>query len=357
MLRKFSLALVAACMVASFQTFGDDSSSIRKLQSDIKHLQHQVARLSHTHSKRITDKPYENKTLTVHTLKDNPDAVSFHPAALMVGDYIFTYIAGMPVVTSPYLGARPAFDGSDLIVNISSINQDMRLMMQRRAIYRALDKLGYPAPNSPLIAVSGSIEPMVMRGKSFTGRTSWDLDLGGSSLDVATALNAWVEGFFSFAYDSEPPFEGGQRLANSSVRLNKSFVNIGNLDKTPFYVTAGQFNVPFGRYSSSMISSPLTLRLGRTKARALLLGFKRPTNEGLFASVFGFRSDTTNGDRGVGGANVVYEFDKPFCRGEIGASYITAINDAGGMQITGNSLPTFAGFGVNNQTEAVDKVP
>ena len=53
----------------------------------------------------------------------------------MADGRVVTFIAGTPVVTSPYLGARPAYDGSDYIVNISSINRDVRLMEQRRRLY------------------------------------------------------------------------------------------------------------------------------------------------------------------------------------------------------------------------------
>lgn len=357
-MKKRLLSSLLSLAIASNVSAVTDSSELKRLQSDIDRLQAQVANLSHAHTKRISSaKPYENKALTVHTLKGHPEEVGYHPAALMAGDYIFTYIAGMPVVTSPYLGARPAFDGSDLIVNISSINQDMRLMLQRRAIYDALGKLGYPAPGSPIVAISGSIQPMALRTNPFTGNASWDYDLGGTELDVAAALNSWVEGFFSFAYDASPPFEGGQRIANSAVRLNKSFLNVGNLDKSPFYMTAGQFYVPFGRYSSSMVSSPVTLRLARTKARALQIGYKRLGLEGVYASVYGFKSDTTNGDSGAGGVNVVYDFHRPYARGEIGASYISSLNDSGGMQLTGANAPQFAGFGAAQANEAVSKTP
>ncbi len=330
-----------------------NTADIQSLKKQVRRLESKVNRLENTHVKRLKNKSLTNKALTVHTLKSAPDQISFEPAALMAGDYIFTYIAGMPVVTSPYLGARPAFDGSDLIVNVSSINQDMRLMLQRRALYRALHQLGYPDPDSPIVAISGAIEPYAMQQESYAGQNSWDMDLNTTNLDVAAALNPWVEGYFSFAYDSEPPFGGGQRLSNSTVRLNKSFINVGNLDESPFYMTAGQFYVPFGRFASSMVSSPLTLRLARTKARAVLIGYKPLTNNGFYGSIFAFRSDTTNDpDRGAGGANIVYEFDRNNVRGEIGASYTSSLNDSGGMQRTGF---TWGGFGTSAATEAVDK--
>ena len=118
---------------------------------------------------------------------------------------VISYIAGTPVVTAPYLGDRPAFDGSDYIVNISSINRDLRLMEQRRRLYRAYKSIGYPKPNMPIIAISGKVEPVAMINRPYVGKYQSDLNLGSSELDVAAALNDNVEGFMSIAYDETPP--------------------------------------------------------------------------------------------------------------------------------------------------------
>ena len=71
---------------------------------------------------------FHDSTVKVRAPNTHPDSVEFYPTALIADKHIVTYIAGTPVVTSPYLGARPAFDGSDYIVNVSSINRDVRLM-------------------------------------------------------------------------------------------------------------------------------------------------------------------------------------------------------------------------------------
>ena len=104
---------------------------------------------------------YQKSNVIVHTSVDaDPESLDFYPTALVANDHILTYIAGTPVVSSPYLGNRPAFDGSDYIVNISSINRDVRLMQQRRSLSRAYVKLGYKAPDRPILALSGAVVPM-----------------------------------------------------------------------------------------------------------------------------------------------------------------------------------------------------
>ncbi|KTD53517.1 coiled-coil protein [Legionella santicrucis] len=298
---------------------------------------------------------YHSSSISVHTPEEHPESIGFYPTALVADNRVVTYIAGTPVVASPYLGDRPAFDGSDYIVNISSINRDIRLMQQRRKLYRAYQTIGYPIPERPIIAISGKAEPVGMMNSDYVGGTNVDLTLGSSEVDVAAALNQNVEAYIAIAYDSNPP-DVGPRINNSAFNLNMGFVNIGNLDKTPFYFTAGQLYVPFGRYSSSMISAPLTLNLARTKTRPFILGYKSQEDSGPFVATYIYRSDTTLGRAGVGGANVGYSFAFNDIRGEVGASYISSMDDAAGMQNTAANPGTFGGFGsLLNGNEAVRK--
>ncbi|KTC72471.1 coiled-coil protein [Legionella birminghamensis] len=300
---------------------------------------------------------FHSAPLSIHTPEGHPESIGFYPTALLADNQVVTYIAGTPVVTSPYLGDRPAFDGSDYIVNISSINRDIRLMQQRRRLYDAYQRIGYPVPNTPIIALSGKAEPVASFSQPYVGQSSGDLTLGSSELDVAAALNSYVEAFIGIAYDESPPDVGGQRLANSAFGLNLGFVNIGNLDESPFYFTAGQLYAPFGRYSSSMISSPITQSITRTKTRPFILGYKSQTDTGPFAAVYGFKSDTTLGHSAVGGVNLGYIFKHGDASGEVGGGLIGSIADAQGLQSTGSApLTTFGGFASpTNGNEAVSK--
>lgn len=303
-----------------------------------------------------TPESFHTTHVIVHAPETNPNAIRFYPTALVADNKVVTYIAGTPVVSSPYLGDRPAFDGSDYIVNISSINRDIRLMEQRRRLYRAYQAIGYPIPHMPIIALSGKAEPVAVISQPYNGNANSDVTLGSGELDVAATVNQNVEAYVSIAYDESPP-EVGPRIDNSAFNLNMGFVNIGNLDRTPLYFTAGQLYVPFGRYSSSMISSPLPLSLSRTKARPFIVGYKSQEATGPFAAIYGYKSDTTLGRSGVGGVNLGYIYKLGKTNGEIGASYISSIDDATGMQGTGSTPgTTFGGFGsFSNGNESVRK--
>lgn len=384
-LKKVILAL--ACFSSTLYAENDRQllQEIQRLQHQTEQLQSQLNKLqkrltSHhvqkkqPHFKKVTRKKaevpvssqakksdrsnefYHSSRVTVHAPNEHPESISFYPTALVADNRVVTYIAGTPVVTSPYLGDRPAFDGSDYIVNISSINRDIRLMQQRRRLYDAYQSMGYPVPQKPIVALSGKAEPVGVLNSSFRGNTSADITLGSSELDVAAALNQNVEAYISIAYDESPP-DVGPRVNNSSFNLNLGFVNIGNLDKTPWYFTGGQLYVPFGRYSSSMISAPIPLNLARTKTRPFILGYQSQGDTGPFAAGYIYRSDTTLGKSGVGGANLGYNYKFNGFRGEIGAGYISSIDDSAGMQNSAANVgTTFGGFGsFSNGNEAVRK--
>lgn len=383
--RKIILAI--ACLSSPLYAENDQqlAQEIKRLQQQSKELQMQLNALQQKmathHDKPTNTKPvdaklvktnpvpvpqstessktknlYHSTHITVHAPEEHPESIRFYPTALVADNRVVTYIAGTPVVTSPYLGDRPAFDGSDYIVNISSINRDIRLMQQRRRLYQAYQSIGYPIPQMPIIALSGKSEPVGVINSPYQGNTSADFTLGSSEIDIAAALNKNVEAYIAIAYDESPP-SVGPRINNSAFNLNMGFVNIGNLETTPFYFTAGQLYVPFGRYSSSMISAPLPLNMARTKTRPFILGYKSQEDTGPFAAIYAYRSDTTLGSAGVGGANLGYVFSYGSDTGEIGASYISSMNDAAGMQSTGSVVnTTFGGFGsFTNGNEQVRK--
>lgn len=309
----------------------------------------------HEHSKTNV----HSSLVTVHSLNEHPESVELNPAALIADGHVVTYISGMPVVTSPYLGAFPAFDGSDYIVNISSINRDIRLMQQRRSLYQSYERMGYPRPNLPMVAISGKAEPVGTWTQSSLGNTYSDWTLGSGELDVAAAVNDKVEAYLGFAYDESPPSVGGPRVTNSAVNLNMGFVNIGDLDESPYYLTAGQLYVPFGRFSTAMVSAPLTMRVARTKARPFILGYKSQQSFGPFAAAYAYKGETRLGNSAVGGLNLGYSIHTSDVLGEIGASVISSLNDVAGLQKTGSPIgTTFGGFASpTNGSELVYKVP
>lgn len=375
------------CSVSLFASTTND----QVLRQEIKRLQEQAAlleqRLNHIQQQKTAHSPSAESKKTVqrnveihshippyaevhdkkgvhsslvevHALNKHPESVEFYPTALVSEGHVVTFIAGTPVIVAPYLGSRPSFDGSDYIVNISSINRDVRLMEQRRRLYRAYESMGYPVPNTPIVALSGKAEPIGSIGSSFTDSVTGDWDLSSAELDTAVSLNDKVQAYISLAYNPSPSPFNNQLVDNSSVNLGMGFINIGDLDETPWYLTAGQLFVPYGRYSSGMISAPLTMIMSRTKARPFIVGYKSQGPTGPFAAGYAFSGDTNVGGSSVGGLNLGYIYDFNPIKGEVGVSYISSLTNAGGMQLTSGMPGTFGGFGsLNHGSEYVRRTP
>lgn len=266
---------------------------------------------------------------------------------------------GSTVTTSPYIGIRSQFDGSDLIVNLPTMNEDLRLLQQKQE-FANMSRVE-PFQDRPIVELSGKVEGQVS-WDNFGGGNHTDIDLSGVELDTLVNVSPWAFGYVSLLYDNSPFSSDsrpvGPRIANSNIFLRRGFLTIGNLNKTPFYFTIGQMYVPFGRYASSMVSDPITRVMARTNQRAVVFGY---SNDGLFAQAYAFRGDTRIGtSQGAnvneGGFNLGYQFkynDK--LSGQIGAGIISNLSDSMGIQNNGGGFRNrqFSGFGRSFDTEFI----
>lgn len=273
-------------------------------------------------------------------------------------------VAGSTVTTSPFLGLRSAFDASDLIVNLPTMNEDLRFLKEHVKLQKRLDCYGLVLPDRPIIELGGKIEGIVFAQEDYNnGPTRSDINLGSARLDILVEVSRFVHGFMALNMDNsnfdllnnsslDVQLAGaGNRVFNSRVFVSRAFITIGDLNVSPVYFTIGQMFVPFGRYASNMVTSTLTAELGRTNERAILLGLFK---DGLYASVYGFRGDSNIGDAGVNSWGVNAGYEKSWTGGSlnIGAGYIGNIADATGFQVTGAGVGFF-GFGLNNLTETL----
>lgn len=276
---------------------------------------------------------------------------------------------GSTVTTSPFLGLRSAFDASDLIVNLPTMNEDLRFLKEHVKLDKKLKRYDIQLPDRPIIIFGGKIEGIgFIQDDWNNGPSRSDIDLGSARLDVLVEVSRGVRGFMALNMDSSN-FDllnnsnldiqlagAGSRVFNSRVYVSRAFVTLGDLNVTPLYFTIGQMFVPFGRYASNMVTSTLTVRLARTNERAILLGYYK---DGLYASIYGFRGESNVNAPGVNQWGINLGYEKTWDRGSlnIGGGYIDNLADATGIQITGASRGFF-GFGLNSSTELLNhRVP
>ena len=364
--KKYKLTALAASVcwlglqgnvaLATDQVTSDNQQLVKSLtrrtqtlESQLQHLQGQMVYLERTQPK---------KAKTSQSLADiNVVADPEHPV----------FIIGTPVISSPYIGINSEYNASDLVVNQPYVNEDLYLLQQRKQFYNYFHKKNnFPLPNTPIVNFSGKVEAQVIHGDmfgNFQNGSVNDIDLTGIELDTEILVNNWITGLIAFVYDNSPPNTSPRRIDNSNVFLERGFLTVGNLAELPMYGTIGQFYVPFGQYSSEMISDPFTKTLGRIKARALELGFSKrlnvENNLNLAAFVFRGPSRTSLQNNGLHnyGANIDYTFTKSKWNLDLAGSYIRNITDALGMQHNGNSgTNTFNGFATNENTEITNPV-
>jgi hypothetical protein len=267
-------------------------------------------------------------------------------------------VPGQSFVSSgPYIGIPLSYSGGNLIINSPNVNEDVSLLNIRKSVNARLASLGRAkAEDHAHLLLSGVVEGQALYKAPGGGAKTSDIDVTSAGLDgYILGPNSWTSGLISLAYDNDlgsntGSYNNTSRMQNSRVFINKAFIVIGDFSKTPFYGSLGQMYVPFGTYSSNMVSSPITKILGRLKERALLVGYQQQGSPALYASAYVFKGDSYVGaTRRInnGGINLGYRFAHGSISGDFGAGMIRNIADSQGMQNNGNG-PAFAGFGGTN---------
>jgi hypothetical protein len=364
----------------------DISARTQSLEQQVTQLQKELVSLrkelnSQSSSVRKLKQRKNNNTASstepTPTMNDpNPPQISGPsslPQSLTSAAYlpIDLDVPGQSFVSSgPYLGIPLEYSGSNLIINSPSINEDVTLLKMRQNIDQRLDALGmHRAENKSHLLLSGFVEGQGAYIDKGSSGSSTNLDLSAANLDAyILGPSSWTSGLMEFAYDnssgaSEGSLYTNARAQNSRVFINKAFIIIGDFSKSPFYGTLGQMYVPFGVYSTTMVSSPLTKLLARTQARALNIGYQQQSSNALYGAIYMFKGDShgSSTDRvNNAGLNIGYRLHTgPFSE-SFGAGVIANIADSQVMQNTGNqtsdtiqSANLFGGFGATGMCTGV----
>lgn len=270
-------------------------------------------------------------------------ATTMSENAVPQGYSLMPYIT---VSTSPYASIETAYDASDIWSQQSSMNEDLYILKYKQKLQEDLKKVHVSLEQRPIVEISGAIEGVALQTFSNFSKpeNSGDINLSTAELDINAMASTWATAFMSFEYDSSPP-QTGSRVTNSRLYLSRGFATIGNLDKSPFYFTIGQVYLPFGRYWSYMITTPLTTSVARVNDRAAILGYY---NKGFYAQAYLYPGIDANASDTVfhdGGGNVGYKFVfSPDINWTVGGGAISDMTDSQGMGNTGASAPQFPGF-------------
>ncbi|HEV2613389.1 MAG TPA: LbtU family siderophore porin [Gammaproteobacteria bacterium] len=270
-----------------------------------------------------------------------------------------TFLSGTPVTIGSYLGSHTSFSPFDLAVTYTNYMENLHILQVRQDIFNDYKKNNVAEPTGPILMLSGKVEGQGIYATTYNSAHTSKIDLTGAELDLIPIINKWAGGFVSLRYDNNPA-PNMPLTNNSRVRLDQGYLTFGNLNRSPVYLTLGQFYVPFGNYSSLMITSPMTDSVFQTRARAVELAYQHPCNQGPYAQVFAFNGDANannnNNIKNFGG-NVGFGYSKGSAWNiDTSVGAITDVSDSIGMQQT--FLPMgFAGFSAGNNENLVRQVP
>ncbi len=268
------------------------------------------------------------------TSSEVPEEVIFHS--------IQKYL-GTPVTTSPYPGVRASYQGSDLMTNLSSVNKDLQILIEKKSYDEFLRENKRPYPQSPRLFLSGQLETTAFVQRDGSKNTQSDLNLTGAEVDFVTFLQSWLSTFIAINYDDGPSIRSLDRVMNSRLKISTAFVMVGNLGTYPLYTSFGQEYVPFGQFTTfNPVSDPLTKPLFRVLGRPAVFGYYA---HGFQVNVFAFKGasfiDSGNNLNNYGG-NFSYKYEKDKFQISVAGSILRNIADSCGMQNA---------FGANSNNE------
>ena len=355
-----------AAFALSAQTFAVDNSTqalsaqVSELSAQTKQLQHEVWSLRHSKKAKKAKKAKTVKTEnTANTVKKaQVTHINQNPEVVSLWHHYVT------VTTVPYLARHLSYTGSDLLYNVSSMNEDLLLLQQKQAFETNLEQNGLSI-NHPIIQVSGALQAQFYSSSAFTpnsanGGATSGMALSTGELDFNATASSWATAFMALDFNGSP-VSTGNRNPNSAIYLERGFLTLGNLNKAPIYFSMGEMYSPFGAYSTSMVSTPMTQSMMEIRTPTAVLGYSA---HNIFASVYTYQGGEVSGTNQVfkqGGVDAGYKatFHGTDSIG-FGTGFVSNIADSQGMQGTGYSTTNasyFSGFGAtstsNNLIHAV----
>jgi hypothetical protein len=176
------------------------------------------------------------------------------------------------------------------------------------------------------IEIGGVIEVEASHSSPDAGSDSSDIITPTVELGITAQVTDWVAAELVLLYEEDTDNDDGSG-GGSDFGVDTAMVTVADPDSR-WFVNAGQFTLPFGRYETFMVADPLTLDLGETADTALAAGMGFGV---LSASVYVFDGDRGSRVNNYGAAlGLVHEFDGVSLSAHLG--YIDDINESDGLQ-------------------------
>jgi hypothetical protein len=176
-----------------------------------------------------------------------------------------------------------------------------------------------------------------------------DLVLATVELGIDAELTEQVSGHVLLLWEEDE---------TEPIDVDEAFILFDGGNDAPVWVRAGKMYVPFGNFSSNMISDPLTLEIGETNESAVEAGVRMGD---FYALVYAFNGDVDEAgdDNHIDnfGAQVGYALEQDNFSLDASISYINNLADSDGWEDELDDLDTelddyVGGLGMHAAVEA-----
>ncbi len=172
------------------------------------------------------------------------------------------------------------------------------------------------------LTISGAIE-VESSFSNQSGNNTSDITLSAVELGFEAAITQGVTGHLLFLYEGD---------ATDPPQLDEGAINI-QLGNSPISITAGQFYLPFGTFSSHLISDPLTLELGEIRENAIQLNFSQAALHSSFFIFNGTAEESGDNEKidGYGAAIGLSHYGKEYAL-DLNVMFLSNIADSNTLQ-------------------------
>jgi hypothetical protein len=190
------------------------------------------------------------------------------------------------------------------------------------------------------VQIGGVVEIEAAHRSHSNGDDESDITVPTAELDISAEVNSWVTANLALLYEDDGD-------SNGDLNVDTASVTVADPDSI-WFVTAGQYTLPFGVYPTNMVSDPLTLELGETADAAIEAGF---STGGFTASVFVFEGDQGD-DREIDnyGATINYAHTAETFAFEANLAYLNDIAESDAIVDDGTAMTNRAGAWVVSTT-------
>ena len=318
---KWVISVLGLCISGILVTATALANTVTANQQIKKYIDHPQSRINNDKIRAKQKKEQEKKKFLCQREGGHYSKKSYksHPLCLSI---------------EPYSHKRAALSSSDLVINVPTLRQDARLLLLQQKLEKECHELGLALPEIPQLVFGGKLEGQTSYSSTNAGSRNPNINFSSADFNIYIQANPLISGYMTIDYDPDELRDG------SRVFMNRAFIMIGDLNRSSFYVSIGQVYVPFGRYSSMMVTTPVTQSLGRTRARAVTMGYQQTGANSFHSEFYVYQGLTSNFSHGNHnsecGTDTGYEFingDRKI-GGEIGTSFISNLADSHGIQTT-----------------------